>query len=151
MDRALNMSLDDIIRNRSSGRCRVRGAGPEGRVVRGSFGSGRIGRMGDLRQRNLGVSSRPSAASIAMARLFLVIKYLRNQFKEERLESMGIRVAFYTLMKGSTEVVYARRSDAFAALKRYNNVQLDGWPMKIEILSPNSEAPLTTLPVLTLS
>ncbi|KAL9269415.1 hypothetical protein AKJ16_DCAP26798 [Drosera capensis] len=75
------------IRNRSSGRCRVRGAGPEGRVVRGSFGSGRIGRMGDLRQRNLGV-----------------IKYLRNQFKEERLESMGIRVAFYTLMKSSFEL-----------------------------------------------
>ncbi|KAL9249233.1 THO complex subunit 4D-like protein [Drosera capensis] len=259
MDRALNMSLDDIIRSRrSSGRGRVRGAVPEGRVVRGSFGSGRIGRMGALRQRNFGVNSRPSAASIAKARLLLVIKYLRNQFKEERLESMGIRVAFYTLMKssdelhglqldvvknaegvekfivftvlisgfsisgfcflrcrqsfrrsknspwqhdlieeslaaagitrsetdaklfvsnldsrvsnddirelfseigelkryaihfdrngrpsGSAEVVYGRRSDAFAALKRYNNVQLDGRPMKIEILGPNSEAPLT--------
>ncbi|KAL9255556.1 THO complex subunit 4B-like protein [Drosera capensis] len=109
---------------RSSGRGRVRGAAPEGWVVRGSFGSGRIGRMGALRQRNLGVNSRPSAASIAKARLNF---------------------------KGSTEVVYARRSDAFAAFKRYNNVQLDGWPMKIEILSPNSEAPLSTLPVLTLS
>ncbi|KAL9255557.1 THO complex subunit 4C-like protein [Drosera capensis] len=49
---------------------------------------------------------------------------------------------------GSAEVVYGRRSDAFAALRRYNNVQLDGRPMKIEILSPNSEAPL--MPVLTL-
>ncbi|KAL9257755.1 THO complex subunit 4B-like protein, partial [Drosera capensis] len=48
---------------------------------------------------------------------------------------------------GSAEVVYGRRSDAFAALRRYNNVQLDGRPMKIEILSPNSEAPL--MPVLT--
>ncbi|KAL9252942.1 THO complex subunit 4D-like protein [Drosera capensis] len=251
MDRALSLSLNDIIRSRrSSGRGRVRGAAPEGRVVRGSFGSGRIGRMGALHQMNLRVNSRPSATSIAKARL--------NQFKEERSESMGIRVAFYTLMKssdefhglqidvvknaegvvkfvvfpvlisgfsisgfcflrccqsfrrsknipwqhdlieeslaaagitrsetdaklfvsnldsgvsnddirelfseigelkryaihfdrngrpsGSAEVVYARRSDAFAALKRYNNVQLDGRPMKIEILSPNSEAPLT--------
>lgn len=35
---------------------------------------------------------------------------------------------------GSAEVVYARRSDAIAAVKRYNNVQLDGKPMKIEII-----------------
>lgn len=42
---------------------------------------------------------------------------------------------------GSAEVVYARRSDAFAALKRYNNVQLDGKPMKIEIIGVNAEMP----------
>ncbi|GAB4831579.1 hypothetical protein Ancab_005591 [Ancistrocladus abbreviatus] len=44
---------------------------------------------------------------------------------------------------GSAEVVYAKRSDAFAALKRYNNVQLDGRPMKIEMLNPNSEVPVS--------
>lgn len=44
---------------------------------------------------------------------------------------------------GAAEVVYAKRSDAFAAHKRYNNVQLDGRPMKIEIVSPNSEAPVS--------
>ncbi|XP_057501089.1 THO complex subunit 4D-like [Actinidia eriantha] len=42
---------------------------------------------------------------------------------------------------GSAEVVFARRSDAFQALKRYNNVQLDGKPMKIEIIGTNSEIP----------
>ncbi|AES96828.2 RNA recognition motif protein [Medicago truncatula] len=45
--------------------------------------------------------------------------------------------------KGSAEVVYNRRSDAFTALKRYNNVLLDGKPMKIEIVGTNSELPVT--------
>ncbi|XP_061342887.1 THO complex subunit 4D isoform X2 [Gastrolobium bilobum] len=44
---------------------------------------------------------------------------------------------------GSAEVVYTRRSDAFAALKRYNNVLLDGKPMKIEIVGSNGELPIT--------
>ncbi|XP_057784192.1 THO complex subunit 4D-like isoform X2 [Salvia miltiorrhiza] len=44
---------------------------------------------------------------------------------------------------GSAEVVFARRSDAFQALKRYNNVQLDGKPMKIEVVGANAEIPLS--------
>ncbi|KAE9594406.1 hypothetical protein Lal_00001295 [Lupinus albus] len=44
---------------------------------------------------------------------------------------------------GSAEVVYTRRSDAFAALKRYNNVLLDGKPMKIEIVGADAELPIT--------
>ncbi|XP_055828984.1 THO complex subunit 4D-like isoform X1 [Solanum dulcamara] len=44
---------------------------------------------------------------------------------------------------GAAEVVFARRSDAFQALKRYNNVQLDGKPMKIEIIGSNPEIPLS--------
>lgn len=40
-------------------------------------------------------------------------------------------------------MVFARRSDAFQALKRYNNVQLDGKPMKIEIVGANAEVPLS--------
>ncbi|KAE9615068.1 hypothetical protein Lal_00048526 [Lupinus albus] len=44
---------------------------------------------------------------------------------------------------GSSEVVYTRRSDAFAALKRYNDVLLDGKPMKIEIVGANAELPIT--------
>ncbi|XP_039807100.1 THO complex subunit 4B-like isoform X3 [Panicum virgatum] len=43
--------------------------------------------------------------------------------------------------KGTAEVVFSRRSDAVAAVKRYNNVQLDGKPMKIEIIGTNIEAP----------
>ncbi|KAJ4849401.1 Arrestin- trafficking adapter 3 [Turnera subulata] len=39
--------------------------------------------------------------------------------------------------EGTAEVVFARREDAVAAVKRYNNVQLDGKPMKIEIVGTN--------------
>ena len=46
-------------------------------------------------------------------------------------------------MQGSAEVLFARRSDAFQALKRYNNVQLDGKPMKIEIVGTNAEVPVS--------
>ncbi|CAL5044236.1 unnamed protein product [Urochloa decumbens] len=46
--------------------------------------------------------------------------------------------------KGTAEVVFSRRSDALAAVKRYNNVQLDGKPMKIEIVGTNFEAPPAT-------
>ncbi|KAI5648076.1 hypothetical protein M9H77_34081 [Catharanthus roseus] len=44
---------------------------------------------------------------------------------------------------GSAEVVFARRSDAFQASKRYNGVQLDGKPMKIEIAGANAEVPVS--------
>lgn len=40
-------------------------------------------------------------------------------------------------------MVFARRSDAFRAFKRYNNVQLDGKPMKIEIIGANAEIPIS--------
>ncbi|CAN6442546.1 unnamed protein product [Victoria cruziana] len=43
--------------------------------------------------------------------------------------------------KGTAEVVFSRRSDAVAAVKRYNNVQLDGKPMKIEIIGTNLSTP----------
>ncbi|KAG1337901.1 THO complex subunit 4A [Cocos nucifera] len=45
--------------------------------------------------------------------------------------------------KGTAEVVFSRRVDALAAVKRYNNVQLDGKPMKIEIVGTNIETPAT--------
>uniref|UniRef100_A0A1J3K279 THO complex subunit 4C n=1 Tax=Noccaea caerulescens TaxID=107243 RepID=A0A1J3K279_NOCCA len=42
---------------------------------------------------------------------------------------------------GSAEVVYMRRSDAFQAMKRYNNVLLDGRSMRLEIVGGgNTEA-----------
>ncbi|KAL4571009.1 hypothetical protein LXL04_017759 [Taraxacum kok-saghyz] len=50
--------------------------------------------------------------------------------------------------KGTAEIVYSRRQDALAAVKRYNNVQLDGKPMKIEIVGLNIVAPVPSVPLM---
>lgn len=44
---------------------------------------------------------------------------------------------------GSAEVHFVRKSDAMAAMARYNNVQLDGKTMKIEIVGTNLGLPVT--------
>ncbi|CAN0854028.1 THO complex subunit 4A [Linum grandiflorum] len=43
--------------------------------------------------------------------------------------------------KGTAEVVFSRRDDALSAVKRYNDVQLDGKRMKIEIVGTNITTP----------
>jgi len=48
--------------------------------------------------------------------------------------------------KGTAEIVFSRRQDALAAVKRYNNVQLDGKPMKIEIVGTNISTPASGAP-----
>lgn len=44
--------------------------------------------------------------------------------------------------KGTAEIVFAEEADAAAAVIRYNNVQLDGKPMKIEIVGTNIVTPV---------
>ena len=50
------------------------------------------------------------------------------------------------VLQGTAEVIFARRGDAVAALRKYNNVQLDGKPMKIEILGTNTPTAPAALP-----
>lgn len=49
--------------------------------------------------------------------------------------------------KGTAEVVYIRQPDAVAAMKRYNNVQLDGKPMKLELVGINIFTPVPIPPM----
>lgn len=48
--------------------------------------------------------------------------------------------------KGTAEVVFSRRQDALAGVKRFNNVQLDGKPMNIEIVGTNIATPTAPYP-----
>lgn len=50
------------------------------------------------------------------------------------------------LVQGTAEVVFLHYSDAIAAIKRYNNVQLDGKPLKIELVGLNLVTPPAVLP-----
>ncbi|XP_010551770.1 PREDICTED: THO complex subunit 4D isoform X2 [Tarenaya hassleriana] len=69
---------------------------------------------------------------------------IRELFAEMgELKRYAIHYDKFGQPSGSAEVVYMRRSDAFQALKKYNNVLLDGKPMKIEIEGSNMEAPVS--------
>uniref|UniRef100_A0ACD6AKF0 Uncharacterized protein n=1 Tax=Avena sativa TaxID=4498 RepID=A0ACD6AKF0_AVESA len=60
------------------------------------------------------------------------------------LEACCTYVLFdFQFLKGTAEVVFTRRSDAVAALKRYNNVLLDGKAMKIEVIGSDLGLPMT--------
>ncbi|CAL5191475.1 unnamed protein product [Lathyrus oleraceus] len=56
-------------------------------------------------------------------------------FSEEgALERYSIHYDQYGRSKGTAEVVFTRQFDALAALKRYNNMRLDGKPLQIELV-----------------
>ncbi|KAF7107907.1 hypothetical protein CFC21_108484 [Triticum aestivum] len=193
MEAALDMSLDDMIKNRS-GRGRGRGRGQ--RVGRGRGDGQRSGRgdgqrlgrglgrgrgAGTFRgrgvpsQRPLGVNTRSS--SYAIAKSFNKTKdfaWTHDRFEDSMVAAglPGIETGtklyvsnlHYGVTKedlqelfsemghlkncivhydnnrhptGSAEVIFTRRSEAVQALKRYNNVRLDGKEMKIEMIGAN--------------
>ncbi|KAJ3680820.1 hypothetical protein LUZ60_015309 [Juncus effusus] len=79
------------------------------------------------------------------------IKELFGEIGE--LKSYSINYDRSGRSKGTAEVVFAKHADAIAAVKRYNNVHLDGKEMKIEIIASNNininnniQAPLLPLP-----
>ncbi|KAF8021987.1 hypothetical protein BT93_G2195 [Corymbia citriodora subsp. variegata] len=63
------------------------------------------------------------------------------------MERCGIHYDRSGRSKGTAEVVFSRPSDALAAIKRYNNVRLDGKPMKIEIVGLRLFPPAPLLPL----
>ncbi|XP_045797342.1 THO complex subunit 4A-like [Trifolium pratense] len=54
--------------------------------------------------------------------------------EEGELERYSIHYDQFGRSKGTAEVVFTRQSDALAALKRYNNMKLDGKTLQIELV-----------------
>lgn len=59
------------------------------------------------------------------------------------LKRFAVHFDGYGRPNGTAEVVFTRRSDGIAALKRYNNVLLDGKAMKIEVIGSDLGLPMT--------
>ncbi|KAG1365755.1 THO complex subunit 4A [Cocos nucifera] len=168
MSSSLDMSLDDLIKNNkksaatSGGRGRGRGSGGPARRFPNRSGN-RPGpySMGkapdsawqhDMYANQTGGYSAPAArVSSIETGTKLYISNLDYGVSNEDIKELFSEVGDlkrYSIhydrsgrSKGTAEVVFSRRAYALAAIKRYNNVQLDGKPMKIEIVGTNIETP----------
>ncbi|XP_065043464.1 THO complex subunit 4A-like isoform X2 [Musa acuminata AAA Group] len=163
MSIALDMSLDDIIKNnkKSSAGSRGRGGGlatgPARRVsIRSANRSApySVGKapdsawQHDMYAAQMGGLPAPAARASAIetgSKLYISnLEYgVSNEDIKELFSEVG-DLKRYSInydrsgrSKGTAEVVFARRVDALAAVKRYNNVLLDGKPMKIEVVVPH--------------
>ncbi|OMO96933.1 hypothetical protein COLO4_14969 [Corchorus olitorius] len=120
MSNSLDMSLEDIIRNkgRSEGHSRDSRRNP-----RGSGSSSGSGPGPDRRgpTRNPLRSNPYPVAPVLFSEVGNLKRCSINYDKSGR-------------SKGTAEVVFHNHMDAVAAIKRYNNVQLDGKPMTIELV-----------------
>ncbi|XP_022746722.1 THO complex subunit 4B-like isoform X2 [Durio zibethinus] len=164
MSGSLDMSLDDIIRNKSRSeghsrdsrrKPRLSGPGPDRRApTRGPLRTNPY----PVRQMQIQVPAFQgqlvsSGGSDMEGKLYVSnldygvsnedIKVLFSEVGD--LKRYSINYDKSGRSKGTAEVVFFRQTDALAAIKRYNNVQLDGKPMTIELVGANvlmSSAPV---------
>lgn len=175
MSNALDMSLDDLIKNnkRSGGggnaRGRGRGSGPGPARRLPNRGANRItpysvskapettwqhDMFAEQAAAYPGQAGRTSAIETGTKLYISNLDYgVSNEDIKELFSEVG-DLKRYSIhydrsgrSKGTAEVVFSRRGDAVAAVKRYNNVQLDGKPMKIEIVGTNIATPAAVPPV----
>ncbi|XP_028096953.1 THO complex subunit 4A-like isoform X2 [Camellia sinensis] len=156
MSQALDMSLDDIIRNNkksggSNGNFRGRGRGRG--FVSGPGPARRFPNRAPTRTTPylipqqmlaMGGSGSESATKLYVSNLDYGVsnddlKVLFSEVGEVKRHSIHYDRSGRS--KGTAEVVFTRQSDALTAVERYNNVQLDGKPMKIELVGVNIVTP----------
>ncbi|CAL5322454.1 unnamed protein product [Camellia sinensis] len=187
MSQALDMSLDDIIRNnkksggsngnfrgRGRGRGFVSGPGPARRfpnraptrttpylipqmvqvqqmLAMGGSGSESATKL-YVSNLDYGVSNEDLKRDVrfpwesweiklllSLGKRFLLEQVLFSEVGEVKRHSIHYDRSGRS--KGTAEVVFTRQSDALTAVERYNNVQLDGKPMKIELVGVNIVTP----------
>ncbi|KAJ6715891.1 CHROMATIN TARGET OF PRMT1 PROTEIN-RELATED [Salix koriyanagi] len=145
MSNTLDMSLDDIIKNskksgfgnsRGRGRGRPSGAGPARRFP--------------IRAAN---RAAPYTAAKAPESTWQQDMFRNQSGRASSLEGNKLYVSNLdygvsnighqgiVFPKEQREIVFSRPAEAAVAVKRYDNVQLDGKPMKIEIVGTNFVAP----------
>ncbi|XP_043690257.1 THO complex subunit 4A-like [Telopea speciosissima] len=177
MSSALDMSLDDLIKNnkKSGGgnfRGRGRGSGPGparrfpscganrttpysmGKPAQAPDSSWQHDMFADPMATNPAQAGRASAIETGTKLYISNLDYgVSNEDIKELFSEVG-DLKRYSVhydrsgrSKGTAEVVFSRRGDALAAVKRYNNVQLDGKPMKIEVVGTNVVTPAAVPPV----
>ncbi|GFZ14890.1 RNA-binding (RRM/RBD/RNP motifs) family protein [Actinidia rufa] len=147
MSDALDMSLDDIIRNNknsggSNGNFRGRGGG-RGRG-RG-FGSG----PGPARRLPNRVQARTTpylAPQIAQVQQMLAIGGGSATESGTKLLRFQLGLWKNAYLRELRKLFLHRQSDALAAVERYNNVHLDGKPMHIELVGVSIVTPAAVPP-----
>ncbi|CAN1282981.1 THO complex subunit 4A [Linum perenne] len=167
MSSTLDMALDDIINTnqnlgnasfRSRGRGRGRSSGPGPARRHPNRGFNRSAPYATARvapetawQHDMFVAQ-PSAIDTGTKLYVSNLDYgVSNEDVKELFSEVGdvkrygIHYDSSGRSKGTAEVVFFRRTDALSAVKRYNNVQLDGKPMKIEIVGSNISTPAVPL------
>ncbi|XP_073291736.1 THO complex subunit 4A-like isoform X1 [Primulina huaijiensis] len=162
---ALDMTLDDLIKTnkKSSGRGRGRAAGPgparrlpnrsANRAAPYATPKAPESEWGHDMFAGGGVGGRSTSIETGTKLYVSNLDYgVSNEDVKELFAEVGdlkrynIHYDRSGRSKGTAELVFSRRQDALAAIKKYNNVQLDGKPMKIELVGKNISTPAASFP-----
>ncbi|KAM3372758.1 hypothetical protein ACQJBY_019568 [Aegilops geniculata] len=113
-------------------------ARPSARIIAKSFSRTKdMTRRPDLFSDSMAASGIETGTKLYISNLDYRVSNedIKELFSEVgHLKRFAVHFDGYGRQNGTAEVVFTRRSDAIAALKRYNNVLLDGKSMKIEVI-----------------
>ncbi|XP_027351468.1 THO complex subunit 4B-like [Abrus precatorius] len=164
MAAGMDMSLDDLIKRSSAAvaaRRRSNHSGPERRFT--VHNAGRTTPYGIPQVRQVwqqsmvtgmvlgedGATKTESGAKLYISNLDYGVSNedIKLLFAEEgELKRYSVHYDKSGRSKGTAEVVFVRQSDALAAIRKYNNMRLDGKPLQIELVGTSLVNP-TVVPL----